>query len=77
MDTLSATPTPDADARLVDLERQLAELRAQFRAMTFGLEPPFAAGRASITNPRAAAPRRSSRHCPLGSTCELVGGGEQ
>ena len=55
MDTLSATPTPDADMRLADLERQLAELRAQFHVMTLGFEHIFDAGRANVTNPRSAA----------------------
>jgi hypothetical protein len=73
MDTLSATPTPDADTRLADLERQLAELRAQFHAMTFGLEHACAAGRASITNPRTAAPALFPRPRHL----RVVGGGER
>ena len=73
MDTLSATPTPDADTRLADLERQLAELRAEFAAATYGLEHAFAAGRASITNPRPTTPPPPVRGRP--SHLQLVSGG--
>ena len=40
--------------RIADLECQLAELRAEFAAMTAALDAAFAAGRASITNPARA-----------------------
>ena len=72
MDTLSATPTPDADTRLADLERQLAELRGELAAMTWGLEHAFAAGRASITNPT-----RAQELFPRPRHLRVVGGGEQ
>lgn len=60
MDTLSATPTPAADERLADLERQMAELRAQFDVLAAGAEHFFEAGRASISNPTR--PQELFRH---------------
>jgi hypothetical protein len=55
MDTLSATPTPDADTRMADLERQIAGLRAEIGALAVGLDCAFEAGRAYERMPRRAA----------------------
>ena len=65
MDTLSNPPTPDADTRLADLERQLAGLRGEVDALAAGLEHAFAAGRASVLESSTARSRQAPRHLQL------------
>ncbi len=57
--------------RIADLERQMAELRAEFEAVAGALDYAFAAGRASITDPRPATPPHGRRP----SHVQLVSGG--
>lgn len=71
MDTLPATPTPDTDTRMADLERQMADLRTEIDVLAGGLEHAFEAGRAYERTPR---PGASPLARPRSSHLQLVSG---
>jgi hypothetical protein len=50
--------------RITELERQMAEFRAELKLARASLEHVFAAGRESVTNPRPAAPVRHLHAVP-------------